>query len=306
MRIGAIDLGSGTIKFSVFEKQGEDWVALVLQETNTELRRGMGAEMILQPGPLNDTIAAVQDYVIQGHAWGLDILPAYGTSALRKAKNREILIRDLHERFDMEVSILSEVEEGRLNLLGAQHRSPLVIDPGGDSTDCAWGKDWRSADTASLPFGSVSLQEKFGHEIPGEAIGEESLEALRRWVKQSLDSFAPALALKKSGISPAIRMNLPIQAALNLFAGGHRGGGLRADHAYGIDDLRSLTAAMAAMTHDSRAQLISGEPVGKVDRTPFGFASWIAILEWMDAGSFKVEPWGIKLGAALVLNQALD
>ena len=33
------------------------------------------------------------------------------------------------------------------------------------------------------------------------------------------------------------------------------------------------------------------------------FASWVALLEWMDAGSFVVEPWGIKLGAALYLNE---
>ena len=90
-------------------------------------------------------------------------------------------------------------------------------------------------------------------------------------------------------------MNAPVARALAAFAG-------RAKPRYELDDLRALCSGMAAMTHEARVALIAGEPVGKVDRTPFGFASWVALLEWMDAGSFMVEPYGIKLGAAIYLN----
>jgi exopolyphosphatase/pppGpp-phosphohydrolase len=316
MIVSAIDLGSGTIKFSAFEEKGGAWQPLILEEINSELRKGMGPDLLLQPGPIAETLAAVEVFVKQGKALGLEKIPAYGTSALRKARNREVLFGPLKERFGIDAVLLSEIEEGRLNLLGAvgagrwpAREQPVVVDPGGDSTDCAWAFDsaasggalrpgsWQDAQTASLPFGSVSLQERFGHEKPGDSIPKAALEALKAFVKGELDAFAPAAVLRRSGLLPAIRMNAPVARALAAFAG-------REKQRYELDDLRALTLGMAAMPHEARAQLIAGEPVGKVDRTPFGFASWVALLEWMDAGTFVIEPYGIKLGAALFLGNA--
>ena len=87
MRIAALDLGSGTIKLSVFEKTGDDWSALCLEETNTELRKGMGADKRLQPEPIAATLAAVATFVKKAQGFGIKKLPAYGTSAVRKASN---------------------------------------------------------------------------------------------------------------------------------------------------------------------------------------------------------------------------
>jgi exopolyphosphatase/pppGpp-phosphohydrolase len=299
LKISAIDLGSGTIKFSAFEGSGQGWQALALDEANTELRKGMGEGRLLQAGPIAETLDAVEAFLARARALGIKQPPAYGTSALRKAANPEALLGPLQQRFGISAQVLSEQDEGRLNLLGSSGKARLAVDPGGDSSDCAWGPDWKTAATASLPFGSVSLQEKFGHEAPGGPIPQAALEGLKDWVKGQLDAFGPAAALKKSGMTPAIRMNAPVARALATFAG-------RAKERYELDDLRLLTAGMAAMPHEARAQLIAGEPVGKVDRTPFGFASWVALLEWMEAGTFFIEPWGIKLGAALALSHALE
>lgn len=170
-----------------------------------------------------------------------------------------------------------------------------VLDPGGDSSDAAWGQDWREAETASLPFGSVALQEAHHRGEPTGPIAFSELEAAKSAVKAALDAFAPAQGLKQLKGPLAIRMNEPIHRALAQFAGRRKG-------RYELDDLRALTLGMAAMDHSARATLIAGEPVGKVDRTPFGFASWVATLEWMNCGAFSVEPFGIKLGAALYLN----
>jgi exopolyphosphatase/pppGpp-phosphohydrolase len=299
MKLGAIDLGSGTTKLSIFEKQGDAWKPLDLTEINTELRKGMGPELLLQGDAVERSLEAVEELLKRAAKLGVTALPTYGTSALRKAKNRELLFRPLRERFDIECVLLSEEEEGRLNLLGAQassgRKNIVVVDPGGDSTDCAFGEDWQSAHAASLPFGSVSLQERFGHEKPGDPIPQEALEELKAWVKVQLDAFAPAQALKKSGLLPAI--HLPAAKALKAFHGMEK-------ERYQLDDLRLVTVGMASMPHEGRIQLIAGEPVGKVDRTPFGFASLVALLEWMEAGTFVIERYGIKLGAALYLGNA--
>jgi hypothetical protein len=104
-----------------------------------------------------------------------------------------------------------------------------------------------------------------------------------------------------AGLIPAIRINAPIQRALEqvngraLTAHGEGGSYLRAE-------LETLCRHTAALDHAGRAALLDGEPIGKVDRTCYGFASWLGILDALGADAFHVEPWGIKLGAVIALN----
>lgn len=257
----------------------------------------MGEERTLKPGPVADTVAACEAFLRLARALGVEQLPAYGTSAVRKAKNPGALIGPL-KALGIATRILSEDDEGRLNLLGAQGKD-LVLDPGGDSSECCGGPDWRTAPVASLPFGSVSLQERFGTRHDNDPIP---------WARlQETAAFAQAAALEHpnfrgfKGLQPAIRMNLPIQRALEqvngLPAAAHGAGG-----AYSYRHLEALTQAVAATDHAGRTQLMDGEPLGKVDRSCYGFASWLGVLRALEAEQFQVEPWGIKLGAALHLN----
>lgn len=322
----------------------------------------MGEERTLKPGPVAETLAACAEFLAMARELGVERLPAYGTSAVRKAKNPGALTGPL-KALGIETSILGEDDEGRLNLLGAlvsrpgqragtslratdwRQRNPhaaagspvgpaisggpvkpvatpgvgplgapfgkpppavpgmLVLDPGGDSSECCGGSDWRTAPVASLPFGSVSLQERFGTRRDNDPIPwERLLETV---------AFAKAAALGHprfagfAGMRPAIRMNLPIQRALEQVNGlppaEHGAGG-----PYAYRHLEALTRAVAATDHAGRARLMRGEPLGKVDRSCYGFASWLGILQALGAEAFLVEPWGIKLGAALHLNGLAD
>jgi exopolyphosphatase/pppGpp-phosphohydrolase len=309
--ITALDLGSGTIKWSVFGRGAGHWRPLRLEEANTELRKGMGTELTLKPGPILDTVAACRAYLDQCAGLGLGPPPAYGTSALRKARNPEVLLEPLH-RLGVHARILSEDEEGRLNLLGllagvgpaSAPFAPMVVDPGGDSTElCAdlRAGGWQAAQVASLPFGSVSLQELHGSSQDNRPLPWGLLEGVVAETEGFTARFAPAGPFLGRALLPAIRMNMPIQAALERVNGRnaaeHGRGGL-----YGRGELEALARETAARDHAGRAALLAGEPMGKVDRTCYGFASWLGILRAFKAESFTVEPWGIKLGAALHLN----
>lgn len=287
----------------------------------------MGPERRLQPGPLNDTLRACAAYLARARSMGIARLPAYATSAVRKASNPSELIRPLNE-LGVDVAVLSEEEEGRFNLLGALARAGsgqaddsaarargegvavgpagriLVADPGGDSTEICADPDslgWRSAPVASLPFGSVSLQERFGTARDNEALPWEALRPVVEETRTLVQGFPPARPFLGAGLMPAIRMNAPIQAALEAVnhrpAEAHGAGG-----PYRYGELEALTKAAAALDHAGRARLMDGEPLGKIDRTCYGFASWLGLLQALKAESFRVEPWGIKLGAALALN----
>lgn len=313
-RLAALDLGSGTIKLSVFEKGPSGYAALALSERNTELRRGMGPELLLQPEPVAQTLDAVAELLVEAKALGLERVPAYATSAVRKAKNPQALLGPLKDRFGIAAKVLSEDDEGRLNLFGMQSRSnaPItkvktpnaVLDPGGDSSELCGGADLKTAPVASLPFGSVSLQEKFGSAKDNAPLDWPRLQAVIADATSIVRAFdKTALVLSALGTPPvlAIRMNHPIQRALEQVnqrpLTAHGEGGL-----YARSELEALCKHLASLDHGARASLLAGEPVGKVDRTCYGFASWLGVLDALNLRAFQIEPWGIKLGAAVHFN----
>jgi exopolyphosphatase/guanosine-5'-triphosphate,3'-diphosphate pyrophosphatase len=307
VKLAALDLGSGTTKLSVFERVDGVWKALALDEVNTELRRGMGEERMLKAGPIVATLRACENFLRTAKALGVEHVPAYATSAVRRAENAEELLKPL-QGLGIETRILAEDEEGRLNLLGVEARIPdakfLVIDPGGDSTEVTAdlsGAGWEKANVASLPFGSVNLQERFGSEHDNAPIEWARLQKAVEAAKDAALKHAAFKGFVGAGLMPAIRMNAPIQRALQEVNG-------RARTAHGEGDffsrfeLEQLDRRLAAMDHAGRGKLLEGEPIGKVDRTCYGFASWLGILDALEAEAFVVEPWGIKLGAVIALN----
>jgi exopolyphosphatase/pppGpp-phosphohydrolase len=293
----------------------------------------MGEERTLKAGPIAGTVAACTAFLKLAQGLGVARVPAYGTSALRKAKNPEALFEPL-EALGIATCVLSEEEEGRLNLLGAHARLSLafeapaslsrvesgapqarlsanggrgllVLDPGGDSSECCGGDDWRTAPVASLPFGSVSLQERFGTRHDNDPIPWARLQEATAFAKAAAHAHPNFAGFIGRGLMPAIRMNLPIQRALEQVNGlpkaAHGAGGT-----YTYHHLEALSQAAAATDHAGRTQLMNGEPLGKVDRSCYGFASWLGVLQALEAEHFIVEPWGIKLGAALFLNGLAD
>lgn len=307
MKLAALDLGSGTIKLSVFERVDGIWKPLVLEEANTELRRGMGPENMLKAGPIVATLRACEGFLAQAKSLGVERVPAYATSAVRKAENADELLKPL-QGLGIEARILGEDEEGRLNLLGVQARIPdakfLVIDPGGDSTETTAdlsGAGWDKAQVASLPFGSVSLQERFGSEHDNAPIAWAQLQKAVEAAKDAALRHPQFKAFIGAGLMPAIRMNAPIQRALQEV-----NGRVRTPHGEGDlfsrFELEQLDRRLASMDHGARGKLLEGEAIGKVDRTCYGFASWLGILDALGAEAFVVEPWGIKLGAVIALN----
>ena len=166
------------------------------------------------------------------------------------------------------------------------------MDPGGDSSEICAGDDWKTAPVASLPFGSVSLQEKFGSKHDNAPIAWERLQAVAADTKAVVLAYGPAQPFIGQPWLPAIRMNIPIQRALEISNGlpqaPHGQGGT-----YGIAQLETLTRAVASRDHAGRAALMAGEPLGKIDRTCYGFASWLGALVALGAKAFTIEPWGI-------------
>jgi exopolyphosphatase/guanosine-5'-triphosphate,3'-diphosphate pyrophosphatase len=95
------------------------------------------------------------------------------TSAVREAENRQEFLAEVKQRFDMDVEVISGIEEAKLSFNGATYGASfndrfnvLVLDVGGGSTELTLGGPLRPVRVFSFNIGCVRLTEEFIHNDP--------------------------------------------------------------------------------------------------------------------------------------------
>lgn len=113
---------------------------------------------------------------------------------LRGARNRRDVVRLLEERSGAEVRVLSGRGEAALGFTGAVSLLPagrlaVLLDPGGTSTEIAWGAAPRAEGAVSLPWGTHSIDRMLRR--GGVRAGRG---ARRRAARSLRETFAPQCA----------------------------------------------------------------------------------------------------------------
>jgi exopolyphosphatase/guanosine-5'-triphosphate,3'-diphosphate pyrophosphatase len=142
---------------------------------------------------VEETVDAVEDFLIRAHNRRKPRVLAVATSALREAASRERVLTAIRRRAGVEVEVLTGPQEARLAALAALESLPLrrglVLDLGGASVELARVRDREIVSTASLPLGAIRMTRRFiRHDPP---TGDE-LRALRLEVRRALDPVLPA------------------------------------------------------------------------------------------------------------------
>ncbi|RKI06137.1 Ppx/GppA family phosphatase [Corallococcus praedator] len=138
---------------------------------------------------------------------------AVATSALREARNRQDIVRRVHEEAGLDLEVVSGKEEARLICLGVLHRKPanarsLLVDIGGGSTEVAIATGEKPDDLWSLALGSVRLTEVFD---TSRTVTPKQLRLMRGFVNEVLHKTLPEqmpalprVALGSSGTIQAV------------------------------------------------------------------------------------------------------
>lgn len=189
LRVAAIDVGSNSIRLLVADVapgDGFEGVSTVARAGEPcRLGRGLEKTGVIEPELAERAAHLVHEFVRRSRSLGARRFLVGGTAALRSAANGPLVARQIADRTGIEVRILSGEEEARLVyeavVLGlgtpARRSSCVVFDLGGGSTEVVSGFGERAGRWTSLPFGAVSLTERFLHRSPAEAAEVESLEA---------------------------------------------------------------------------------------------------------------------------------
>jgi exopolyphosphatase/guanosine-5'-triphosphate,3'-diphosphate pyrophosphatase len=195
MRVGAIDIGSNSIRMLVADlPDGSDSQELVtVARAGEPCRLGMGLEETgeIDPEMAERAASLAAEFARRARALGAGHTVLGATAALRVARNGAAVGEAIGRRAGLGVRILSGHEEARLVYravvlglpIGARRSPCVVFDLGGGSTEVVSGLGPSAGRWASLPFGAVSLTERFMRANP--AVGEE-IAALRDHVGDGL------------------------------------------------------------------------------------------------------------------------
>src|SRR3954468_1011195 len=194
--LGALDAGSNAIRMVVAELGSSELIRIEAERVAVRLGHGAFTRGELDERVVDQAVAAFVHFRERFDHHGVSIYRAVGTSAIRNASNRDVLLHRLYHEAGIELEVIEGEEEARLVRKSVVHAlgpagTPLraILDLGGGSLevnlrDGPGGSNWRGY---SLPVGTVRLLETFG--LDG-AIAEAEAGMVRRYTATLMHTIA--------------------------------------------------------------------------------------------------------------------
>lgn len=213
-----IDLGSNALRASFYLSKGPQSFELVHQE-RFPIR--LGQEVFLK-GPVSDEkIEQLEDAFatlwLLGHSFGVQQVMALGTSALREATNREVILARLKRLTGFKLQVISGDLEAQLvhgavkpHLTSLGDQPGLQVDIGGGSIEIILTHLGSIKCAQSLPLGTVRLLH-LHHLEKIEALLQHQLQELKQqWQSQAARAWQkPALLFGTGGNFKTLEKMLP-------------------------------------------------------------------------------------------------
>ena len=191
--VAAIDLGTKSV-LMVIGQRTEQGIRIITDEhAIVGLGEGVDAQGSLSQEAMDRACHQITVYSEIALRLGVQTIAAWGTSALRDAVNRQLLIERVFKENRINLRPLSGEQEALLTFRGAQFgKNDLehcaVIDIGGGSTEIALGSPSHLQFSLSLDMGSVRLSERFFCQLPPKP---KALAQARNQIETALGTLPP-------------------------------------------------------------------------------------------------------------------
>jgi len=305
MRVGAIDVGSNSVRLLVADVElagGERGKVIAVARAGEACRLARGLERTREIDPEIAERAGqiVEEFARRARSLGAAHILMGATAALRGATNSGDVTRLLESSSGLELRILSGEEEARLTYravvagLGASaQRSPCVVfDIGGGSTEVVSGVGEQAGRWISLPFGAVSLTERFISTDPPDPGQVDALRAHVRSVVMRECAYLPARAPLFAGVGGTITLLAGLDLEIQAYDPG-----LLEGHYLPITRLHRLIDRLCASAQsDRRAWPIMGE--GRADIVVAGALAVGVLAERFPSEQLICSTQGLRYGLA--------
>lgn len=317
--LAAVDLGTNNCRLLIAVPHGPGFRVIDAFSRIVRLGQGLHKHRELSSDAMERTLQALKICARKMAKKNVTLSRIVATEACRKARNCDIFLERVASETDLEIEIISTDEEASLALAGCRPLfnpeipNALVFDIGGGSTELVWhrGVNPESAqdengafDAISLPFGVVTLAERYGGDRFDHATYRKMVEESRI----ALDAFE-----SRYDIGTAIRRGLVqmvgTSGTVTTLAGLHmnlrRYERSRVDGTYlDFSEMKDISAHLASVGFHERAAM----PCIGTDRADLvvaGCAILQGICERWPVGRLRVADRGLREGILVDLMQQL-
>ena len=190
-RIAIIDLGSNSARLIIVEVYENRAYNLIYHQKETiRLSQDADKDQQLQPEAMARAMTLLQNFAHVCKLRRVDKIIAVGTAAIRNAHNGTDFARAAKEETGITIKIISGEAEAKLGYIGAINTldvtDAVLFDLGGGSTELTLIRNRKAVKFISLPFGAVTLTERFRLQ---NKVSEEQLDNLDTFIVQQLDNI---------------------------------------------------------------------------------------------------------------------
>jgi exopolyphosphatase / guanosine-5'-triphosphate,3'-diphosphate pyrophosphatase len=197
-RVAVIDLGTNTFHLLVAERDGNKINMLYREKQPVKIGMGGINQGIITEEAILRGVACLKKFTETLKEWKVVHVQAFGTSALRGARNGKEVIQKLKKETGIETTLISGEEEAGYIYLGVRSaldlglEKSLIIDIGGGSVEFIIGNnqaiDWKQ----SFDIGAQRLLELFH---PHDPIHPEDIKNLEIHFNNSLTALHHAIQI---------------------------------------------------------------------------------------------------------------
>jgi len=304
-----IDVGTNTAQLLVVEPNGRSLRRLHTAERFVRLGEGVDASGRVSEAAQDRLLTTLRDHKQAALEQGAERIVAVGTSALRDATNRQVVLDRVHRTLGLSLNVLSGETEAAWSFAAAcsaldDGTGPcLVVDVGGGSTELVAGQDPAAhrpnypaaiVDRTSLDIGCVRLTERCFDDQPPSS---HAVEEATRIIDEALDATAltvdsAPILVGTAGTATALALvHLGPESEWDALHGG--GFVLRHDH------VQHWRRKLLRLSIDEIRALHPEAMAGRADVFTVGVLLLDRVLSHFDRDHLRVSPYELRHGLAL-------
>lgn len=198
MRKAIIDLGTNTFNLLIAEVREKDFDVLFSTKVGVALGMGGVHKGEIAPDAFQRGIDTVRVFINQCDAWKVDQIQAFGTSAIRDARNQAEFVQALKELGNIEIHVISGDQEAHLIYQGVSwfydfQEAGVIMDIGGGSTEFIWANQQGILAKTSLNIGVSRAYQELTFSDP---FTSEDIQRLENWFDDRAGTFFDSISCK--------------------------------------------------------------------------------------------------------------
>lgn len=188
---GVIDIGSNTIRLSIYKVEDEQITPLFHKKEVAGLAGYVDKQGNLSKRGIQKASTVLNEFNNVVKIVGIKEVYPFATASLRNINNTEEALDEINSNTGLAIEVLSGSEEAILGYQGASLHHPIeegiLVDIGGGSTELVFYIDHQIREALSIPIGSLNAYTRYvTNLIPAPAERKSIEAAINRELKAAL------------------------------------------------------------------------------------------------------------------------